>query len=70
MRVWIAGQVRDDGQHWQVVGVFSTEQLAVAAASDDRTFIGPLEVDVYLGDVAMPWPGGYYPTALAEVRGT
>ena len=67
--VWVCGQMPDEpGEHWAVMGVFTEERLAVAACVDGRCFVGPVQLNVELGDVErVDWPGVYYPKAGPEV---
>jgi hypothetical protein len=44
---------------FEVVGVFSSEELALAACTHRLDFVGPITMDVVQPSV--PWPGGYYP---------
>lgn len=60
--VWVAGQYRGDGEPWDIQGVFSTEEKAVAACRTPDYFVGPLTLDAELPHEVVPdWPGSYYP---------
>lgn len=48
-----------------IVGVFSSEDAAVGAASSDLDFVGPITLDE-MTPTHEPWPGGYYPHARPE----
>ncbi|MDB4914061.1 MAG: hypothetical protein JWM95_1705 [Gemmatimonadetes bacterium] len=64
MPVWLVGQVRGHGQ-WEVQGVFSSEDKAVAACRNQWHFVMPLELDAELPDqTTTELPAGtYYPRA-------
>lgn len=64
--VWLCGKVVKDGDMWNVQGVFTSEELAIAACRDEYYFIGPVVVDESLPDEPVEWPGAYYPLARDE----
>ena len=64
--VWIVGRVNEkpeehNGHTWDLIGVCSSEDLAVQACGDDNYFIGPIELNELLPEESVPWPGLYYP---------
>lgn len=44
-----------------IVGLFSTEEKAIAACKDVNYLIGPLVQDVEIVDEVDNWLGSYYP---------
>lgn len=62
--VWVVGQYRSGesgGTVWEIQGVFSTRDKALAACRNENYFIGPLELDAELPDEGFTWPGVEYP---------
>ena len=59
--VWIVGQVDINGGQWQVQGVFSSKDKAIAACTKDTYFIGPVNLDEPLPDESTTWVGAYFP---------
>ncbi len=54
---------------WSVIGVFTSEELAVAACGEDpNIFIGPIVVDERLPDELKEWPGSYFPADGSQKR--
>lgn len=58
-QVWIVGVVTDP--QWIVIGVFGTEEEAIAACTSPKHFVGPLTIGKCLSDDTEPWEGAYYP---------
>ncbi len=58
---WVCGQSTGEGNTWEFAGVFSSEELAIAACRDEHYFIGPATVDQQLPHEPFDWPGAYYP---------
>lgn len=58
--VWVAGQCHG-GPAWELLGVFSTEQAAVAACTAEDDFVGPVPLDTVLPTESVDWPGSYFP---------
>ena len=48
-------------QAWEVVGVFTSRERAVAACSSDRHFVGPMRVNIEWPDPSCEWAGLWYP---------
>ena len=67
MIVWVVGQwyreAEDGRQVWEMAGVFSTEEKAVAACRTANYFVGPLPVDTEFPHETVEWPDCYYPLA-------
>lgn len=67
MKLWIVGMITsEDGKAWEFVGVFSSEEKAVAACTKYNFFVGPAELDERFPDDSNLWPGAYYP--ISEVK--
>jgi len=67
-QVWIVGVINYDKWEvtwaaWQFVGVFDSEEKAVAACKTNRYFVAPYTVNEVAPEEARPIPGGYYPLA-------
>jgi hypothetical protein len=67
---WIVGrhlkgaEDLETGEHlvaWDFQGVFTSEDLAVAACRDDRYFVAPAKMNQQLPHDTAEWPGCYYP---------
>ena len=65
--LWICGKrlLVDDENGWELVGVFETEEKAVAACLTGMYFVGPAELNKAFPDERVPWPGAYYPNIKA-----
>lgn len=72
-QAWIVGRHLEDAEDaesgerlvaWDFQGVFSSEDLAVAACRDDRYFVAPAKMNQQLPHDAADWPGCYYPKAV------
>jgi hypothetical protein len=60
--IWIVGKVTDHAHGgWELQGVFSSEEKALAACRGKNDFIGPVRVDVELPRQRLDWVGAYYP---------
>jgi hypothetical protein len=64
--LWIAGKLIKSGKNWEILGVFSTEQLAVDACSTDDHFVGPIKLDEKLSEDNIDWAGHYYPISAVS----
>jgi len=60
VRFWLVGNYRDDGRI-EIMGLFSSEWGAVAAAIGEKNWVGPLVVDRRLPQELTEWPGLWYP---------
>ena len=63
MTLWVCGRYTDN---WEVLGAFSTEELALARCTKDNDFVAPLELDESLPEEVTEWVGLYYPAELEE----
>jgi len=64
MNLWIVGQMLGaDGKYpmWSLIGVFSTEERAKSACTEETYFMGPAKMNVVLPSHVTDWPGAYYP---------
>lgn len=65
--LWICGKYLSGDEMgsvvWEFVGVFSSEELAVAACLCDTYFVAPAKLDKAFPDETLLWPGVYYPLA-------
>lgn len=64
MNLFLVGKVisqTEAGSVWEVQGIFSTEELAVAACHGPNYCVMPLTLDEELSDAPEQW--GYYPKA-------
>ena len=59
-RVWLVGQVRGNGA-WEVQGVFSAEERAIAVCESPSFFVMPLEMDKAVPSETSENAGAYYP---------
>lgn len=63
-QVWICGKTLDATAYgWELMGVFTSEEKAVAACTELWHFVGPATLDVRLPDESVAWAGCYYPLA-------
>ena len=72
-KVWIMGQIKNEEEYLQFefMGVFTSEEKAVAACTSDLHFIGPAVLDERHPDETIAWEGSYYPIrdkAIADAR--
>ena len=67
MKMWVVGRLNFDRGItdypfvWQIMGVFSDEELAVKSCTTEHDFVGPIDLNVKLPDEVVKWPGLYYP---------
>ena len=57
--VYAVGRCENEGK-WELCGVYSTQEKAVAACKDYRYFVGPLPLD-FDAERPEPWPGVFFP---------
>ncbi len=67
-QIWIAGVVNRDKWDatwaaWQFVGIFDSEEKAVAACKTSQYFVAPCTVNEVAPEEARPMPDCYYPLA-------
>ena len=63
-RVWICGQYKSGeflNTVWDLQGIFSTREKAVAACRNENYFIAPVTVDEVVPDETTSFPGVEYP---------
>lgn len=66
--VWVVGRVNENpvehrGHLWDLIGVCSSEKLAVEACTDEYYFVGPIQMNEILPKEHIDWPGFYHPCA-------
>ncbi len=64
MELWIVGRhssPQDAPLVWEFMGVFESRELALAACTTYRDFIGPTTLNVRMPDETLLWPGIEYP---------
>ena len=69
MKLWITGENRggpDDAIVWDFIGVFDSEDKALAACHNEHCFVGPQVLNVDLGPERQVWVGCYYPKIEPE----
>lgn len=78
-RVWVAMQVEADFdcevlpgdvrqfREWELIGVFTTEENAVAACKEPTDCVAPVELDAVAPREREIFPGAYYPLARKEL---
>ena len=66
--VWVAGQLAEDPSAqefnpdaWELVGVYTEEELAVDACRTENYFIGPVSLNDTFPPEKTRWVGSYYP---------
>lgn len=63
-QVWICGKTLDATAYgWELMGVFTSEEKAVAACTELWHFVGPATLDERLPDESVAWAGCHYPLA-------
>jgi hypothetical protein len=66
-QVWVVGQVTDyEHGGWELQGVFSSEEAALAACRGLNDFVGPVPVDIELPRETCGWPGARYPLQQSD----
>jgi hypothetical protein len=58
--------VKDPTKGWEIKGVFSSEEKAIAACTIASYGYGPIELDQVLPDGPEPWPDFKYPNDIPE----
>jgi len=63
---YVVGQTRPpyDGTVWEIVGVFSTEERAVAACVDADYFVMPMRLDTAAPSESVVHFGSWYPATM------
>ena len=63
MILWICGRYTGN---WEILGAFSTEELALARCTRDNDFVAPIELDKSVSEELTEWPDLYYPANLKK----
>ena len=62
MKLWVVGKNK---QHeivgWEFMGIFDSEDKAIAACKNKHYFVGEAILNQDLTDEKIEWPGAYYP---------
>ena len=66
--LWIAGRNCLD-KAWEILGIYSSEKMAVDRCRIWEDFVAPLELDKDQPEEAQTMPGCYYPMAEREKKG-
>lgn len=67
--LWIAGQLFDEPNAWGFIGVFSSEDRAIAAIHGlHGGFVAPAELNGSTPVENVAWPGSYIPQATAMMQ--
>jgi len=67
MKLWIVGRlnldkgIKDYPFVWEIMGVFSDENLARQACTKPVDFVGPINMNEKLPEETQEWPSLYYP---------
>jgi len=67
LTLWVVGQYRaetDAGRVWDIQGVFSMREKAVAACRNRSYFLGPIKLNESLPEEMIEWPGCEWATWL------
>jgi hypothetical protein len=70
MEIFVVGKFKaqkDEGNVWEFIGVYDTEQRAIDACIKDEYFVGPAVLNSSLPDKTVDWPGCYYPRLQDKV---
>ena len=60
--LWVVGKnVNESGTEWLFMGIFDSEEKAVAACRDEFYFVAPETLNEQLKDEWEPWPGLWFP---------
>lgn len=62
--MWIAAEWLAQETHtaWAFIGVFESEELAVAACYNDLCYVAPVTLNDAAGEELTVFEGGYYPS--------
>jgi len=64
-QLWVCGLYNGldphGGRTWELVGVYTTEKLALDACKTNLHFIGPVILNESVHEKSVFWPGAYYP---------
>ena len=62
--LWMVGQIKGGefpNTIWDFQGIFSSQQLAIAACRNSSYFIVPVEADIELPETTIKMPNTYFP---------
>jgi len=62
--VWVTGH--SVGAGWSILGVFTSEEKAIAACTKQTHFIGPMTLDEVVDGEDIDWIGAYYPLVQSK----
>jgi hypothetical protein len=62
--VWVVGNWESEG--WSILGVFDSEEKAIAACTLPTNFLGEMKMNERLSDDITEWPGAYYPLVQSK----
>jgi hypothetical protein len=60
VKLWLAGRSADD-EEWEVLGIYTTEERAVARCVRGCDFVWPTEADVDFPEETEEMPEAYFP---------
>lgn len=64
MKLWVCGRTTastDQGEVWEMQGVFDDRAKAVAACKSARDFIAPITLNEVQPEETTEWPGAEFP---------
>jgi len=65
MELWVAGWSSEVEGIWEILGIYDTEELAVARChnyDNSGCFVGPMALNEDLPNELVEWPGNYFVT--------
>ena len=65
MEVWLAGSYKN---LWEILGIFSTEERAIAACKLPIDFVAPLTIDEVAPDEPVEFLNSFYPLADFKIE--
>ena len=65
-KLWMAGRLMPDGKPWEILGLYSTREAAVARCRTVNDFVGPLEIDRDCPEDTSDWDCVDFPVPLPE----
>lgn len=64
-KLWIAGRAVE-GEAWEILGLYSTRDAAVARCRKVSDFVGPIELDADQPEDTSEWQGLEWPVPYPE----
>jgi hypothetical protein len=64
MELWVCGKhikETEDGNVWDIQGIFNNKDLALKACKNESYFIAPIIMNEYSPDETTDWPGVEFP---------